>query len=284
MPRISINEMTTYHWSFLEDVVGYQAAGFERIGVWRRKLSDFGEERASELLRESNLTVSCYSCAGGFTGSDGQTYREAVDDALDALRMAAEIEAECLVVIAGAQAGHIFSHARRLLRDALRELGDVAAQSGLSIALQPFRRQRVDRCSFLTSLDATLEMLAWCGHPHVGLVFDFFHLCDEPNLNRRIPEMVPWIKIAALCDARRPARSDNDRCLPGQGQLPLAEMICALEANGYRGAYDVQLLSEHCWKSDYPALLGECHSALAKLAPRTFPWRDRVEGAAVPPG
>src|SRR5258708_7706372 len=150
MPRLSINEMTTYHWSFLEDVIGYQAAGIERIGVWRRKLSDFGEERAVELLRESTPAVSCFSSAGGFTGSDGQTYREAVDDALDALRMAAEIHAECLVVVSGARAGHIVSHARRLLRCALRELGDVAARSGLSIALQPVHRHPTDRCSFLT--------------------------------------------------------------------------------------------------------------------------------------
>jgi sugar phosphate isomerase/epimerase len=281
MPRISINEMTTYHWSFLEDVIGYQAAGVERIGVWRRKLSDFGEERAVELLRESNLGVSSFSSAGGFTGSDGQTHREAIDDALDALRMAAEIHAECLVVVAGAQAGHIFNHARRLLRDALWELGDAAGGLGLNIALQPVHRQPADRGSFLTSLDAMLDMLAWCDHPHVGMVFDFFHTWHEPELCHRIPQFVPWIKIAALCDARPPARSDNDRCLPGQGQLPLADIISALEANDYRGAYDVQLLSERCWKSDYPALLSDCRNALTKIAPRTFPLRDRaVKGSA----
>src|SRR5271167_1707219 len=106
MPRISINEMTTYHWSLLEDVIGYQAAGIRSIGVWRRKLCDFGEERGIELLRESGLNVSSFSSAGGFTGSDGQTFREAVDDALDAVRLAADIRAGCLVVVTGGRAGH----------------------------------------------------------------------------------------------------------------------------------------------------------------------------------
>ena len=107
MPRISINEMTTYHWSLLEDVAGYRAAGVASIGVWRRKLSDFGEERGVELLRDSDLSVSSFWSAGGFTGSDGQTFREAVDDALDALHLAAEVRAGCLVVASGARAGPV---------------------------------------------------------------------------------------------------------------------------------------------------------------------------------
>ena len=57
MPRISINEMTTYHWSLLEDVISYQAAGIRGIGVWRRKLCDFGEERGIELLREKSFAA-----------------------------------------------------------------------------------------------------------------------------------------------------------------------------------------------------------------------------------
>src|SRR5438552_13631220 len=150
MPRISINEMTTYHWSFLEDVTGYQAAGVECMGVWRRKLTDFGEERGIELLRESGLAVSSLSSAGGFTGSDGQTFREAVDDGLDALRLAAELRAGCLVVVSGARAGHTLRHARRLLRDALWELGDRAAHYGLSVALQPMHRRPIERWSSLT--------------------------------------------------------------------------------------------------------------------------------------
>jgi sugar phosphate isomerase/epimerase len=282
MPRVSINEMTTYHWSLLEDVTGYQAAGVQSIGVWRRKLCDFGEERGVELLRESGLIVSTFSSAGGFTGSDGQTFREAVDDALDAVRLAAELRAGCLVVVTGGRSGHTFNHARRILRDALWEIGDAAGRLGVNIALQPVHRRPIERWSFLTTLDATLDMLAWCDHPRVGMVFDFFHLWREPDLCRRIPDALPWIKLAALCDARPPARSDDDRCLPGEGQLPLVEIVKALEASGYRGVYDIQLMSDHCWRSDYGTLLADCSAALAKVCPDTFPPGVRTPLATAP--
>ena len=279
MPRISMNEMSTYRWSLLDDVSGYRAAGVPGIGVWRRKLSDFGEERGVELLRDSELSVSSFWSAGGFTGSDGQTFREAVDDALDALRLAAQSRAGCLVVVSGARAGHTFNHARRLLRDALRELGDAAAQHGLAVALQPMHRRPVELWSMLNSLDAALEALDFCDHPHVGLVFDAYHLWDEHDLYRRIPEVVPWIKLATLSDAdsaapRRGFHGDEDRCIPGQGVLPLADIVAALELGGYRGAYDVQLTGERCWRSDYASLLADCQRALVNLAPEVFAERE----------
>lgn len=274
MPRVSFSEATTYHWSLLEDVAGLQSAGVQGIGVWRRKLADFGEERGIELLRESHLSVSSFSSAGGFTGSDGQTFREAVDDALDALHSAVEMRAGCLVVVSGGRAGHTFNHASRLLRDALCELADAAAPHGVQIALQFMHRQPVERWSFLNSLDAAMEMLVKCNHSHVGLVFDLFHVWRESDLCRRIPDIVPRIKLVALTDARMPADSDDDRCLPGEGELPLASIISGLETNGYRGAYEVQLISERCRESDYQSLLANCRTALRQLAPALFPAMD----------
>jgi sugar phosphate isomerase/epimerase len=265
--------MTTYHWSFLEDVTAYRANGVNQIGVWRRKFTDFGEERGIELLRESGLAVSSFSSAGGFTGADGHTFREAVDDAHDALRQAADMRAACLVVVGGARAGHTIRHAQSLLRDALLELGDAAARLNVSVALQAVHRRPVERWSFLTSLKTTLDLLVSCDHPHVGLVFDFFHFWREPDLFEVIPQVIPWIKIAALCDARAPAECDDDRCLPGEGLIPLGDIIAALEAGGYGGVYDVQLLSEKCWSADYPTLLKGCREALSRIAPQTFPFR-----------
>ena len=89
MARLSINEMTTYRWSFEEDVVELQAAGIPAIGVWRQKVADVGEDRAVDLLAQSGLAVSNLLWAGGFTGSDGHTFAESLQDAADAIRLAA---------------------------------------------------------------------------------------------------------------------------------------------------------------------------------------------------
>ena len=66
--------------------------------------------------------------AGGFTGSDGHTFRESVDDAAEAIRLAAALHARSLVVYSGAPGGHTHNHARRLLVDALRQLLPLAEE------------------------------------------------------------------------------------------------------------------------------------------------------------
>ena len=78
MVRFCMNEMTTYRWSFEEDVQHYSAAGIGGISVWRQKLSDYGEEKGIELLREFRLDVASVLWAGGFTGSDGRSYKESI--------------------------------------------------------------------------------------------------------------------------------------------------------------------------------------------------------------
>ena len=116
---LSMNEITTYRWSFEEDVENYQEAGYSAIGLWRNKLTDSDEDEAIELLAESGLEVTHLSWAGGFTGSDGRTLAESVDDANEALRLAADIRAKCIVLYSGGRNNHTFRHAGRLLRSAL---------------------------------------------------------------------------------------------------------------------------------------------------------------------
>ncbi|MBS0266812.1 MAG: sugar phosphate isomerase/epimerase [Planctomycetes bacterium] len=265
--RISVSQLTTFHWSLLEDVVGFHDAGFTNIGLWRRKLCDFGEERGVDLIRDSGLNVTSFSHAGGFTGSDGLSFDDALDDARDALHWAAELQADCLVVIAGARNNHTQRHVRRILVDALRELGNAGAERGVQIALQFSEGAPGNRWSFLDTLKSAGDLLDLCDHPYVGMVFDMFHMCRERELRRRIAEFAPLIKLTTVADARIASTSDDDRCLPGQGILPLSEIMRALEASGYTGAYDLQLTNQTCRLTDYAALLSDCRRALEGMIP-----------------
>src|SRR5205809_555085 len=136
MALLSMNELTTYRWSFEEDVRHYRAAGYDGIGVWREKLADYGEQRGKNLLDLSGLLVSTLSWAGGFTGSDGRSHAEAVEDALDAVRLAAQLRAGCLIVHSGARGGHTRNHVRRMFRGALEKVLAVAEPLAVTIAIE----------------------------------------------------------------------------------------------------------------------------------------------------
>lgn len=265
MAKLSINETTTFRWSLEEDVSAYSTAGIPAIGIWRQKLSDLGAARAAELLAEHRLEASHLFWAGGFTGSDGRSYREAVQDACEAVQTAAALKAPCLTVCSGARAGHTFNHANRLLRDALAELVPRAEEHGVTLAIEPMHPGCAADCTFLTSLDETLQLLDAVDSPYVKMVLDVYHLGHDPALVARIPEIGPRIALVQLGDARRPPRGEQNRCRLGEGKLPLPQIIAALKTAGYDGYYDIELLGEDVESCDYHSLLDHARAAYAGL-------------------
>ncbi len=265
MAQLSINEITTYRWSFEEDVAGYAASAIPAIGVWRRKLSDFGEEKGLELLAESGLQVSHVQWAGGFTGSDGRTYRESVDDGLEAVRLAADLKAGCLVVYSGARAGHTFNHARRLFRDALKELCAQGRDLGVTLAIEPMHPGCATEWTFLTSLDDVLQLLDEVDQPNLSIVFDTYHLCHDEQVIERVPEIVSRIGLVQLGDCKSPPCKEQNRSLLGEGQLPIQQACRALLDAGYDGYFDVELIGEEIEMADYHDVIRHSRDAFRRL-------------------
>jgi len=267
--RLSVNALTTFRWSFEEDVDQYAQAGITTLGVWRHKLSDFGEDKGIELLADSGLSVSSLLWAGGFTGSEGRNFKESMEDAREALRLAAAMKAGCVIVYSGARAGHTHNHARRLFRNALSELAPIAEEVGVPLAIEPVHPGCAADCTFLTSLDDTLQLLELVNHSHVQLVYDVCHLCQEGFCLDKIAEIAPRIALVQLGDTRRPPQGECNRCRLGEGNLPLRKIIAKLQDSGYRGHYEIELVGEEFESADYRDLLSHSQNAVKQLADRS---------------
>ena len=267
MARLSINEVTTFRWSFEEDVQGYRAAGVDGIGVWRQKLADFGEERGIELLVESGLAVSSLLWAGGFTGSDGKSFKESIEDAKEAIRLAGAMNAGCLIVYSGPRAGHTHNHARRLMRGALEEILPLAEAVDVDLALEPMHAGCAADWTFLTQFDEAIELVRGFGAPRLKLAFDTYHLCQNGSTLAKLREIVSHIAIVQLGDSKEPPHGEPSRSQLGEGNLPLADVVRTLEESGYQGFYDIELIGEEIERSDYQQLVAQSKQAFEKLLP-----------------
>jgi sugar phosphate isomerase/epimerase len=265
MPRLSMNEMTTYRWSFEQDVTRYTQAGIEAIGVWRQKLADCGEEKGINLLEQSGLKVSNLLWAGGFTGSDGHSYQESIADAREAIALARALAADCLIVYSGGRNGHTQNHARRLFASALGELLPLAEQMDVALAVEPMHAGCADEWTLLTSLDETMSLIHAFGSPKLKLAFDTYHLGHDPAIVEQIACIVPHVGIVHLGDGRSAPDREQNRCPLGEGNLPLAPIVQALQQAGYDGYYDVELLGEAVETCDYHDLLARSKCAFEKL-------------------
>ena len=243
----------------------YKEAGVEGIGVWRQKLSDFGEEKGIELLLESGLQVSSLLWAGGFTGSEGKSEKESVEDAKEAIRLASAMDAGCLILYSGPRAGHTHNHARRLMRSALDAILPLADEVDLNLAIEPMHEGCAADWTFLTEIDETIALLGAYDSPHFKLAFDTYHLCQNGSVLARLTELVPRIAIVQLGDAKEPPQGEPNRSTLGEGNLPLADVVKTLENAGYQGFYDIELMGEEIEQTSYDDLLAQSKQAFARL-------------------
>ena len=261
MLRLSVNELSTFRWSFEEDVIQYRAEGFKAIGIWRAKLADFGEEKAAELLHEHEMSISSLQWIGGFTGSDGRSYRDSLHDGLDAIQLAADLGAECVVVLAGGRSGHTNNHAHRLLRAALKELAEAATAVGVQLAIEPMHIGCAYDWTFINTVPQCLDIIHSIDRPNLGLVFDCYHLGQDPDILLWLDDIVPKVRLVQLGDAKHAPMGEQNRCLLGHGFLPLPEILQSFHRGGYSGYYEVELLGEELEHYSYQHVLGQAKRA-----------------------
>lgn len=264
--RWSINQTTTFRWALDEDAEQYQLAGFKSIGVWRKKLEEFGVERGIDLIQESGLNVSSLSWAGGFTGANGYGFDEAIDDAREAIQIASDINADALVVSPGTRAGHTRKHARRLLFDALDVLVDDAAKADVVLALQPMHRHFSAQWTYLNSIDETLSILEYYSSPHLRLAIDLAHFWQEDAFEDRFTQLANWLAVVQANDHAGDICTPYNHCLPGDGVVPVQSILDAILAAGYRGSFELGLWSHEIWQADYQQVLESCRDRCQNLA------------------
>jgi len=106
-------------------------------------------------------------------------------------------------------AGFPMDAAWRQLVEFLRHLGPMAAQRGLTIAIEPINRREAN---FITLASEGLRLAREVGHPAVQLLIDFYHLMLEAEDFRLIAEAGPVLRHVhfAKVDGRRFPDSETE--------------------------------------------------------------------------
>lgn len=262
-----MNEITTYRWSWEEDIDNYLEAGYSGIGVWRSKISDGDVDDVVDRITGSGLNVTHVSWAGGFTGSDGRTFSEGVEDSLDALRLAAALRAGCVVVYSGGRNNHILPHAGRLLRHALDKLLPFAEDLEIPLALEPMHATCAKEWTFLTDLSAVMMVLEEYRSPYLKIAYDTYHFPIHGRQRDVLKRIAPHIGIVHLGDRQRAPSAEQERCLLGAGRLQLGDVIGTLQEAGYAGNYDIKLYGSDMEAYDYWTILEQSQQVFSELAP-----------------
>jgi sugar phosphate isomerase/epimerase len=269
--------VTTFNWTFEQDVTAYAEAGFGGIGVWHKKLEagpfaystiptdplpESVLDVAVHSIRDAGLGVSSLICAGDYTQVDPELLKRRLEHGSSAIDAVRRLEAGCLVVIPGGLYGTTYTEAMERCSKSLRSLAEIAGDAGVKLAIEPLHPRDTD---FINTLGEALELVESVDNEACGVFVDTWQLWQTPHLLSEIARSAGRIYGLHIADSPHTMRSNEDRFVPGEGVIPLVQIVGAVLDAGYDGFLDVELMSRELWALDYHDVLARCAAGVTEV-------------------
>jgi sugar phosphate isomerase/epimerase len=252
-------------WTLAECVDGWRRAGLAGIGVTRPALERVGEREAVRILSSSGLRVASLQNLDPFDVVDPSRFDALLATTLHQLDLAAELRADCLYACTGPR-GHLdWDEAADRLVEQVERLLPHLHDRGVRLAIEPIHPLRQD-LSFLNTASDTVELVERVDDPAFGYVFDVWHLWWERAALELARRSAPLAFSVQVSDHKAVTMRTLDRAVPGAGVAPVAALVGALEAGGYRGLYDLEVLSDDNETRGYDETLAQSVRGFAEAA------------------
>ncbi len=248
--ELSLNLATVRkQWTLREAVAGAARHGFAGIAPWRDMVQEAGPAEAGRVVRDSGLRVTGYCRGGLFPAADAAGRQASVDDNKRMIDEAAEIGAECIVIIGGGlpKGSRDLPAARKMFAEGLAAVLPHARAAKIPLALEPMHPMYAADRGCITTI---AEMTDFCDAlgDGLGLAVDTYHVWWDPNLARELARAGKRIISHHICDWLVPTRHMlNDRGMMGDGVIDFKAIRRMIEAAGYTGIQEVEIFSEDWW-------------------------------------
>ncbi|MBQ9942617.1 MAG: sugar phosphate isomerase/epimerase [Christensenellaceae bacterium] len=234
------------------DPIGIEAldvlaeAGYDYIELSLRDLAVLDENEYAKLrARVLSSPLRCESCNNMLpshlkvTGEDPKQ-EEALDFLHGAFARAQELGAKAIVfgspLSKNVQPGFDHAAARQQLLHFVRKLGDVAAQYGLTIGMEPIN---AGESNLLVSAEETCEFVKEADHPNIQLLVDYYHLSldgEDPAVVLKSGEYIRHIHFSGVHPRVFPKTREED---PGYEVF-----IENLAKVGYKGRVSIEAYTQ----------------------------------------
>jgi sugar phosphate isomerase/epimerase len=240
--RLSFNSMTADRWSLPEVIEACAEHGVESIGPWRHKLAEIGVSEAARLISSAGLNVSSL-CRGGFFTADG-----ADEDNRRAVEEAAALGTDVLVLVCGPPASKDLAGARAAIERGIERLLPHAIEHGVRLGIEPLHPMMIGERSAIVTLGEATDMALRLGDPHVGVVIDVYHVFWDPRLEEEIARAAGRILGFHVNDWLAATKDTLlERGMMGDGIIDLAGIRALVDAAGYDGPIEVEILNPAIW-------------------------------------
>lgn len=221
------------------------AAGYDAVEIFETDLLSCSARPRdiARMLDDLGLRCVLYQPFRDFEGMPNELRQRAFDRAERKFDVMHELNTDRILVCSNCSP-HSLGDRDRIIDD-FRELGDRAAARGLHVGYEALAWGR-----HIFDHRQVWEIVKAVDHPAIGILLDSFHSLARDIPNASLSEIDPAkITFVQLADAPRLSMdllfwSRHFRCMPGQGDLPVAEFVAELLKIGYRGPLSLEIFND----------------------------------------
>jgi len=230
---------------FPEKLAAIAAGGFDGIEIFENDFLAFdGSPRdVGRMVRDQGLAITLFQPFRDFEGMPEPQRSRVFDRAERKFDVMQELGTD-LMLICSNVSPLALGGIDRAAAD-LHELGERAAKRGLRVGYEALAWGR-----HIHDHRDAWEIVRRADHPNAGLILDSFHTLargiDVESI-RAIPRdkiFIVQLADAPLIDMDYLYWSRHFRCMPGQGDLPVANFMAAVAATGYDGYLSLEIFND----------------------------------------
>lgn len=228
-----------------EKLAAIASAGFDAVEVFENDFLTFdGSPRdVGRMIADLGLSIAAFQPFRDFEGMPEPLRTRAFARAERKFAIMNELGAE-LMLICSNVSPQALGGIDRAAAD-LHELGALAQKHGVKVGFEALAWGK-----HVSDYRDAWEIVRRADHPRIGLILDSFH-----TFARRSPlgpiASIPGERIFLVQLADAPqlemdvlSWSRHFRCFPGQGDLPVADFVRAVEATGYKGPLSLEIFND----------------------------------------
>lgn len=239
-PRVSIDSLCFPGASLDSELASYRAIGVRRVGLLAGKLAAEGWDASIAKVAASGLSVATVihpflPRAEELGTHNFQVARDSLSRSIEA---ALRLGAETLYVPSGSRGALTFEQAAEAFADAIAPCNAEAKLAGLPLLVENASAFHVD-FGLTSTLRDTLRLAEIAD---MGVCLDLFGCWTEGSLEETIRAAVPRCGLVQVSDYVLGDRSLPCRAVPGDGVIPLQQLLGWILDAGYEGAFDIELL------------------------------------------
>jgi sugar phosphate isomerase/epimerase len=263
-PRLSVDAMCSFTWSFDQDLALWREMGVHHAGLLAAKMS---EDRNGKIAQLRDAGIAPSTIITGPFPLDARDEWDAGRAVLNAaIDLAADAGGDTAYFPPGRATGAPWREDLDLFAEAIAPCVDYGRQHSVRLGFEPSLTTHV---SFVNTLRDAIDVSERTG---LGLVVDFGHCWMERDLREVLARAAPHICLVQICDVaigRLGVSPPLGRVYLGDGDLPLARLMEEVLASGYGGMFDLEAAGPSIGPDHYEA-------ALRRGIPRASAWLDEL--------